>query len=194
VLSGSEVIRQGIIGLLPEDWQDHAVLVSDATTLADAVGEPCIGAIIDAEASSAEAVAEESKAHGVAVVVLTNSATDQLAGWIVENANAILVRDRVDQLRLRMAILAGQLGLELLPRASFEVLTGLGEASGPPLGDQARRALVLLADGQRDADIARALNLSESAVHKLVQRAVRDLGARTRCQAVALAARRGQLY
>jgi DNA-binding NarL/FixJ family response regulator len=45
----------------------------------------------------------------------------------------------------------------------------------------------------RDAEIARELNLSESAVRKLVQRTVRALGARTRCQAVALAARAGEL-
>ena len=53
-------------------------------------------------------------------------------------------------------------------------LAGLacGALAIPPLEEQARRVLTLLADGQRDAEMARELSLSESAVRKLVQRTV----------------------
>ena len=41
----------------------------------------------------------------------------------------------------------------------------------------------------RDAEIALAMNISESAVRKHVQRTVQSLGARTRYQAMAIIAR-----
>jgi DNA-binding NarL/FixJ family response regulator len=79
--------------------------------------------------------------------------------------------------------------MRLLPRTLPPSPSAPAEEGASPLGEQARRALALLADGYRYADMARELNLSESGVRKLVQRTVHDLGARTRCQAVAIAAR-----
>jgi DNA-binding NarL/FixJ family response regulator len=83
--------------------------------------------------------------------------------------------------------------MRLTPRSMPTAPGAIEGAPGVALPDSARRVLELLSDGMRDAEIALELNLSESAVRKLVQRTVRAVGARTRCQAVAIAARTGQL-
>ena len=193
VLCTSEVVRQGIVGLLPEEWQDHAAIVPDARSLEQLIGGSCVGVIIDVDAVDAAEGASVMSSQGGTVVVLVGSATEALAPWVLDRADAILVRDRVDQLLLRMALVAGRVGMRLLPRACGPFPSGPDDGAGPPLDEQARRVLTLLADGQRDAEMARELSLSESAVRKLVQRTVHGIGARTRCQAVAIATRNGQL-
>ena len=104
-------------------------------------------------------------------------------------------RDEADPLTLRVALAAGRVGMRLVPRSFPATVTAVAaaERGGSALTDSGRRALVLLAQGKRDAEIALELSLSESAVRKLVQRTVRSVGGRTRCQAVAITARTGQL-
>jgi DNA-binding NarL/FixJ family response regulator len=194
VFSTSEVVRHGIVGLLPEDWRDQAAIVSDVGSLEHAIAGSRPAAIIDADTAGAAAAAALTRAHGGAVVVLLASAERPVGQWIHEDADAVLVRDEVDQLVLRMALAAGRLGMRLVPRALPSATPPANADAGPPLGEPARRALALLAAGQRDAEMAHELNLSESAVRKLVQRTVHGMGARTRCQAVAIAARTGQLH
>ena len=191
VFSTSEVVSQGVIGLLPEDWRDRAMIVTDTLSLERAIGDPPGVAIVDADAPGASDAALAVSAHGGRMVMLVSSPAQAFAPWILEQADAILVRDEVDQLLLRMALAAARLGMRLVPRELPALASGPGGAAR--LDEQARKALAMLADGQRDAEIARELNLSESAVRKLVQRTVHGIGARTRCQAVALAARTGQL-
>jgi DNA-binding NarL/FixJ family response regulator len=192
VLCGNEVVRHGIVALLPDEWKAQTAIAQNAGQLAETLGDSCVGSIIDAEVADASEAARVTRGHGAAVVVLVDSAAGQLAPWIVEHADAILVRDNVDQLLLRMALVTRRTGMRLVPRALPPSLTTAGDAE-PQLSDQARRALALLADGRRYAEIAGALNLSESAVRKLVQRTMHGMGARTRCQAIAIAARTGQL-
>jgi DNA-binding NarL/FixJ family response regulator len=192
VFSANEVVRHGVVGLLPEEWQGRAAVVSDVRGLEQLIGGSCATAIVDADAAGANDAVAVVCARGGSVVLLLSSAGQVVEPWIREQADAILIRDEVDELVVRIALAAGHLGMRLTSRALPASVSALGTPGGPPLGEQSRRVLALLADGQRDAEMARELNLSESAVRKLVQRTVHAMGARTRCHAVAIAARGDQ--
>jgi DNA-binding NarL/FixJ family response regulator len=193
VFSSREVIAYGVVALLPEDWRDRASIVSDLKALERALEHPGIGTIIDAEiAGSAEAIQLTRACEG-SVIVLLGSVKQRLDPELLEEADAVLVRDEVEPLSLRIALAAARLKIRVLPRSLPSTPAAAGKGDDALLHEPARKALMLLAEGRRDADIARELNLSESAVRKLVQRTVHSVGARTRCQAVAIAARAGQL-
>lgn len=189
VLCGSEVIQRGLVALLPEEWQARAAVVADVVSLGWAMVDSCAAVIIDGSHAGARDGIRLARGRGVAVVVIADAASELLMDPILDETDAILIRDEVDQFVLRMALAAGRLGMRLLPR---RISTAQARVE-PRLGEDGRRALTMLASGQRDADIARKLNLSESAVRKLVQRTVRAMGARTRCEAVAIATRGGLL-
>lgn len=157
-------------------------------------GEPVSAAIVDLDTPDADAAAMAARERGGSVILLVTDAEELEPGQL-ELADAVLLRDEVETRTLRLALAAGPLGLRLLPR-SFSVAGASARARAdatPSLGEPAQRAMQLLAEGLRDAEIALRLNMSESAVRKLIQRAVRRSGARTRCQAVAAAMRSGDL-
>jgi DNA-binding NarL/FixJ family response regulator len=187
----SEVLQHGVLALLPAGWRERAEMVADLHGLERLMNNSCMGAILDAEHPDALRAARLTRAHGAPLVVLAASAADARAPWMLEHADAILIRDEVSQAMLRIALAAVRVGMRLVPRGVTAAPGGALEA--PPLADDARRVLTLLAEGQRDAEMARNLGLSESAVRKLVQRTVHAIGARTRCEAVVIASRNGQL-
>jgi len=194
VFCDREVIAHGLVGLLPEEWRDRAEIAGDIAALELAVFRSVTATIVDAGHVEAAQAARLTRSRGGSVVVLIGSIRDSMSPALNEDADAIVVRDEVEPLTLRVALAAGRLGMRLQPRA-------LPPTASPPqhdaaqtlLGETAQRALELLADGLRDAEIALELNLSESSVRKLIQRSVRRVGARTRCQAVAAAVRGGEL-
>ena len=189
-----EVIAHGLVGLLPDEWRDRAEIAADIPSLELAVSRSVTATIVDAGHPGAAQAARLTRSRGGSVVVLIGSIEQSLSPALHEDADAIVVRDEVEPLTLRVALAAGRLGMRLLPRALPPSASRLPEhATQIPLGEPAQRALELLAEGQRDAEIAIELNLSESAVRKLIQRTVRRVGARTRCQAVAAAVRGGEL-
>jgi DNA-binding NarL/FixJ family response regulator len=195
VFSGYHLIAQGLVDLLPEAWRDSAVIITDPAPLAAFAPGALGAAVIDAGAPDAEHAAVLARAAGGSVVVLVHSAEEPLAPALYEAADAVVVRDEVEARVLRLALAAGRVGMRLLPR-SLPAAAPVGRtvmAAPSGLGEPAQRALELLAQGLRDAEIALQLNLSESAVRKLIQRAVKRAGARTRCQAVAAAVRGGEL-
>jgi DNA-binding NarL/FixJ family response regulator len=195
VFCDREVIAHGLVGLLPDEWRDRGEIAADIPALERAVLRPVTAAVVDAGHADAPQAARITRSRGGSVVVLIASVQQNLSHTLYEDADAIVVRDEVEPLTLRVALAAGRLGMRLLPRA----LPPTPSRSSPDveqaalLGEPAQRALELLADGLRDAEIALELNLSESAVRKLIQRTVRRVGARTRCQAVAAAVRGGEL-
>jgi DNA-binding CsgD family transcriptional regulator/DNA-binding Lrp family transcriptional regulator len=88
--------------------------------------------------------------------------------------------------------------LEALFEAEWEraapLPEGTGQAAGPgPENVHARDLLLLLASGSTDAAIARALGWSPRTTQRRIHRLMADLGATSRFQAAALAARRGWL-
>lgn len=191
LFSRSEVIAAGLGPLLPAD-RGRLMVVSEAEQLRPLLSERSSSAVIvDAETPEAAVAIELGLEHGATVVLLLGQAPPRLDAELVSAADAILHRDEAEALTLRLALTVGRMGLRLVPR---ELPTAGADPVGQvSLSEMAQRALELLAEGMRDAEIARQLNLSESAVRKLVQRTVRSLGARTRCQAVAIAARTGAL-
>ena len=198
VYSGSPPIAEGVIELLPEAWRHRAQIAVDA---AETAGSDSLDvAIIDLATPGAADVVALTRTRGASVILLLARADAPIDPELAREADAVLLRDEVEERTLRMALAAGSLGLRILPRAL--PLGAPSRGPGDP-GDRARpavtqsepaqRALTLLAEGMRDAEIARELSLSESATRKLIQRAVRRAGARTRCQAVAAAVRGGEL-
>ena len=194
VFSDREVIAQGVIGLLPSEWRSLAEIAVDMVAL-ERVGRGRLTAtIIDDGNLEATEAARFTRSRGASVIVLLGSLEGRLGPALDRDADAILARDDVEDLTLRVALAAGRLGMRLVPRGYPPTAPRPGEEfERARLAEPARRALELLADGHRDAEIARELNLSESAVRKLIQRTVRRAGARTRCQAVAAAVRDGEL-
>ncbi|MFI1095434.1 helix-turn-helix domain-containing protein [Streptomyces sp. NPDC020917] len=88
--------------------------------------------------------------------------------------------------------------LEALFEAEWEraapLREGAGHADGPgPEDADSRTLLLLLTSGSTDAAIARALGWSPRTTQRRIHRLMADLGASTRFQAAALAARRGWL-
>jgi DNA-binding NarL/FixJ family response regulator len=192
VFSGSELIGDGVVGLLPRDWRARIAVASDLAELRRRLDGQRAAVIVDAGGEDAEAAVRLIAVHGGSSILLIGPEDHGLQADVLELADAIIERDLVEPLTLRTALAAGRLGMRLVPRSLPAAEAG-APVIGSSLSDTARRALELLAEGMRDAEIARELNLSESAVRKLVQRTVRAVGARTRCQAVALAARAGEL-
>jgi hypothetical protein len=187
VYSSSELIAGGLAGLLSDEWGDRIAVASELDALADPRPWPLAGAIIDADARGAREAIRWAKAQGGAAVLLLGPSSSRLDQTVLDEADAVLHRDAASPLLIRVALVVGRLGMRVVPRD--ESPPTVVDAGGVPLTDPAWRALALLAAGMRDAEIARELYLSESAVRKLVQRTMRSLGARTRCQAVAIAAR-----
>ncbi len=195
IYSDRPLIADGVAELLGGHDEDLVVVASSLEQLPGAGGPTLGAAVIDLDAPDPEQVAAWAAARELSVVLLTDPSQGPIDLELSLLADAILVRDEVEPRSLRVAIAAAGLGLRvttrtlaLAPHVAVET-----EAVPEPLGEQARRALELLADGLRDAEIALELNLSESATRKLIQRAVRRAGARTRCQAVAAAVRGGTL-
>jgi DNA-binding NarL/FixJ family response regulator len=191
LLSPSEVLQHGLLALLPPDWRQHAELVSNLAAFERALSASCRAAIIDAEALEAAEAVRAARAHGAAAVLVVGcslcESPHEPDPWMLTLPDAIVARDELDRLSLRIALAVGALGMRLLPRS-----LPLGQpppAAAPPLDEPGRQVLGLLAAGRRDAEIAAELHISESAVRKLVQRTVRRIGARTRCEAVAILAR-----
>jgi DNA-binding NarL/FixJ family response regulator len=188
------VIAHGLVGLLPGEWRDRAEIAADIPALELALSRPVTATVVDAGHDDAPEAARLTRALEGTVIVLIASVQQNLSQALYEDAAAIVVRDEVEPLTLRVALAAGRLGMRLLPRELPATASRAPEDSVKTLlGEPAQRALELLADGLRDAEIALELNLSESAVRKLIQRTVRRVGARTRCQAIAVVVRGGDL-
>jgi DNA-binding NarL/FixJ family response regulator len=184
VLAAQRVLAEGVMELLLDAWSESsAAIVEHVDSLEP---DPLGAVVIDADRADAAAAAAQAQARGATVIVLVRSQSTPLAAALHDAADAILLRDEADARALRLALAAGRVGMRLVPRAMPPPATGsrLGRAGGE-LGDQAGRALRLLAAGRRDAEIAQELELTEGAVRKLIQRAVKRSGARTRCEAVA---------
>jgi DNA-binding NarL/FixJ family response regulator len=181
VRSDSPVIAEGVLGMLPDAWRACARTV---TAPGEPIVDPEATLILDGDADGAEAALVA--AGGAAIVLL---GTRPLSAALLERADAVLVRDELEAPALRLALAAARAGVRVRARA-LPLGQAPTEAAGPEsLPEPARRVLALLAEGMRDAEIARELHISESAVRKLVQRTVQGVGARTRYQAVAMLAR-----
>jgi DNA-binding NarL/FixJ family response regulator len=188
VYSRSELIGDGLIGLLPREWRQRTAIVPDVETLERLVESARTSVIIDADTPAAAEALRITRARGGSAIMLLGDNPAEFERESLEQADAILNRDETEALTLRIALAAGRLGMRLVPR-SLSAADPASDAAIANLSETARRALMLLGEGMRDAEIAGQLHLSESAVRKLIQRTVRGVGARTRCQAIAMVMR-----
>lgn len=192
VFSSRALIGAGLRELAPEGWWVAARVLTDMPRLAEALDGGLDAVIVDGTSDAAQAAAELADRRRCAVVAIVDDPSER--GELLELASAALLRDRVDRSTLALALTAIGDGLrviaEELPLRATAVLV---EAERVDPDARVTQALSMLASGARDADIAAHLHLSESAARKLVQRAVHQLGARTRCEAVVKAVVQGQL-
>jgi DNA-binding NarL/FixJ family response regulator len=188
VFSRSELIGDGVVGLLPREWRQRTAIVPDIETLERSVESARTSVIIDGDTPAAAEALRVTRARGGSAIMLLGHNLAEFEPESLEQADAILHRDETEALMLRIALAAGRLGMRLVPR-SLPAADPASDAAIANLSEPARRALALLGEGMRDAEIAGHLHLSESAVRKLIQRTVRSVGARTRCQAIAIVTR-----
>ena len=172
----------GILGLMPAS--DRGEATSSFQGLATALETPADAVIVDADAAARRRALELIGDTNVPLVILLRDPACEARTPELERAAALLARDELDDHVLATVLDAVTHGLRVLPAELPLVLPDQRARCGPPPGDRAMECLRLLSEGCRDIEIAEELHLSESAARKLVQRAVRDLHARTRCQAV----------
>jgi DNA-binding NarL/FixJ family response regulator len=184
VYSAAHIIRDGVVGLLPEGWRSRTEAVADVRDLAGRIVPGVASVIVDGDAPQAAEALVAAVAQGCSTVLILGGAA--AAPETLALPDAILLRDELEPAGMRLALAAGRAGMRLVPRTLSVSLPAPAAPAGSELTDAARRVLELLAEGMRDAEIARELHISESAVRKLVQRTVQALGARTRYQAVAM--------
>ncbi|NED13688.1 response regulator transcription factor [Streptomyces sp. SID9124] len=143
---------------------------------------------------------------GTQVVVLTTFADDDsLFPALRAGARGYLTKDAGGDeiVRAVEAVLSGEAGLSptVQRRLLEQVTTGPSEAGGgglepePPDGMTPREAevLVLIAEGMSNADIARALHISQATVKSHINNLFAKAGLRDRAQAVRYAYMRGMV-
>ncbi|MHB8657636.1 MAG: helix-turn-helix transcriptional regulator [Solirubrobacteraceae bacterium] len=189
VYSSSEALVYGLAEMLDDDDDDDGGAATGSVhsprELSAALALEDATVIVDADTLGAREAIAVARAAGHPVVLLL-AGGQSLEPELMESVEAVLVRDRVDALALRIALAVGSLGLRLLPP---EASPGAPQAPAPALPEATRRILQMLAGGLRDAEIAAELQISECAVRKAVHRTLQAIGARTRCHAVAMAIR-----
>jgi len=142
---------------------------------------------------------------GTQVVVLTTFADDDsLFPALRAGARGYLTKDAGGDeiVRAVHAVLSGEAGLSpTVQRRLLEqvtegpLVTGVGGEPEPPDGMTPREAevLVLIAEGMSNADIARALHISQATVKSHINNLFAKAGLRDRAQAVRYAYQRGMV-
>ncbi len=201
VVDDHPVVREGLVAIL-EDEEDFQVAgavgsAEDALTLAPTVRPDVI--LLDLELpgmSGVDAIPKVAAAVPDArVIVLTAYDTDErVLGAIRAGARGYLLKGApADEIaRAIRAVHAG--GSYLASRIAAKVLTQVrSPRRSTVLSERERAVLRLVADGLATKQIARQLGITERTVKFHVSSIMNKLGADTRAQAVAEAARRGLL-
>ncbi|MEA2348243.1 MAG: hypothetical protein QOG62_2030 [Thermoleophilaceae bacterium] len=184
VFSDRELVAAGLARMARYEAGATTRTVSRARMLATML-PGAAAAIIDlgAEgAGEAAALVSDSEASLLLVTATAGAAVPKGLLWA---ADAVLVADQLDQRTLGFALNATSQGMRIVPRDLGEPLPATSEDRRP--GERAIHVLSALAEGKRDGEIALDLGITEAAARKVAQRAVQAIGARTRCQAVAMA-------
>lgn len=167
----------------------HRVLGADQPT------DPAVWVVDLTEGAPLEAtLAKGRKSFGLVVLsddphLWTRLAHSHLAGW------ALLPRD-LDGADLDLAVQAAEGGLALFGHpaaAAFGATTGKPCRGAPGLTGREQEVLQLIAEGLPNKGIARALGVSENTVKFHVASICGKLDARSRTEAVTIAARGGLL-
>lgn len=201
VVDDHPVVREGLVASLEDDPEFQ--VVGAAGSAEEAV--PLVARqqpdviLLDLELPGQDgltAIPALTAAHGGArILILTAYDTDErVLGAIRAGAKGYLLKGAsLEEIaRAIRTVHAGESYLE--PRIATKVLAELGPRRRPSaLSPREREVLRLIAGGQSNKQVAQALGITERTVKFHVTSLMNKLGAETRAQAVALAARRGLL-
>lgn len=112
VRSDSHVFRDGVAGLLPEPWRRRTRAVTVATDLDERHAAAAI--VVDGDAEAAATALTQARASGIPSILIVGSRRH--APEVLEAADAVLLRDELESLSLRLALAAGRAGVRVLPR------------------------------------------------------------------------------
>jgi DNA-binding NarL/FixJ family response regulator len=124
------------------------------------------------------------------ILVFDHGDADLIRAALDAGADGYMLVEGATAEELRMTVEAAEAGAPAIP-AELET-EALGR-SEPGISERCREVLTALAEGMRDDEIAARLGVTTSSVRKHIANAQQRLQARTRTQAVALAAREGLL-
>jgi DNA-binding NarL/FixJ family response regulator len=184
VFSDREVVALGLSRMARSETGETPAACSSIASLRPALERASI-VIVDLAAEQAgEAVALVADSRASLVLVMRD-ASSRVPAQQLEAADAVLGADELDDHALGFALTAAGSGMRLVPR-QLAAPAPVAHHGRPP-SPRALGVLAALAEGKRDCEIAYELDITEAAARKMAQRAVHAIGARTRCQAVALA-------
>lgn len=201
VVDDHPVVREGLVASLEDDPEFRVVgavgSAEEAVALAASARPDVV--LLDLElpgAGGLEAIPRLTAAHpAVRILVLTAYDTDErVLGAVRAGARGYLLKGAsLEEIsRAVRAVHAGESYLD--PRIASKVMAQLHPRSrAAVLTERERAVLRLVAGGRSSKQIALALGISERTVKFHVTSILNKLGADTRAQAVALAARRGLL-
>jgi DNA-binding NarL/FixJ family response regulator len=193
VVADSALVRSGLAAIL-RDSPELEVVASLPAAEADALEAGELDVVVrdvPAEASVAAALSALPRAVPVLAVV---DAPEQARELVNAGARGVVVRGAPAE-ELRAASIAVASGLRALDDESFERVfaPAATEADVGPLTPREREVLELVADGLSNKLIAGKLGVSEHTAKFHLRSILDKLGADTRTEAVAKAARRGML-
>jgi len=194
VVADSALVRSGLAAILGESsaLKEIAALPAAEAEGLETAGLALVVRDVPAEASIEEALSALPRAVPVLAVV---DAPEQARLLVHAGAHGVVVRDAPAAL-LRVASFAVASGLHVLDDESFEHAFGkaaLPETDAGVLTPREREVLELVADGLSNKLIAERLHISEHTAKFHLRSILDKLGADTRTDAVAKAARRGML-
>jgi two-component system, NarL family, nitrate/nitrite response regulator NarL len=193
VVADSALVRSGlatILGVSPELKVVASLAPEEAAEL-EAAGLDLVVRDVPAEASAEAALSPLPRAVPVLAVV---DAPEQARELVHAGARGVIVREAPAEW-LRAASVAVASGLHALDDESFEraFARTATETDAGLLSRREREVLELVADGLSNKGIAENLGISEHTAKFHLRSIMDKLGADTRTDAVAKAARRGML-
>jgi two-component system nitrate/nitrite response regulator NarL len=191
VVSDDALVRGGLAALVADD---PAIVLVGQWTPAAVTHDEAEVAVWDAEGPASFDLMADAQARGVAVLAVLRDAA-QAAVAASARVRGVVARD-VAAPRLVAAVHAVAEGLMVLDGAAAEALLvrrGETEPLLEPLTAREQEVLQLVAEGLSNKLIAARLGISEHTAKFHVNSILGKLGAQTRAEAVATAARMGLL-
>ena len=193
VVADSALVRSGLAAILgaSSELEVVATVAPDETDALPPSGLDLVVRDVPAVSGAEEALASLPRAiPGLAVV----DGPEQARELVQAGARGVIVRGAAAE-SLRAASVAVASGLRALDDESFEhaLSRTAGDLDASPLTRREREVLELVADGLSNKLIAERLGFSEHTAKFHLRSILDKLGADTRTDAVAKAARRGML-
>jgi two-component system, NarL family, nitrate/nitrite response regulator NarL len=193
VVAESALVRSGLAAILAgsSELEVVASVAPDETDALAPSGLDLVVRDVPAAAGAEEALSSLPRAIPVLAVVDTPGQAREL---VHAGVRGVVVRDAPAE-SLRAASVAVASGLRVLDDESFEQALSrtTGDLDASPLTRREREVLDLVADGLSNKLIAERLGFSEHTAKFHLRSILDKLGAETRTDAVAKAARRGML-